>query len=626
MKQIGYVAPNIEMVEIAANIFKEYGDHVAIETISSDMGIQSAKKLVQQGAKVIISRGGAAIAIKNSLHFPVVEIPITFEDVAVAISQATAIGRSIAIIGFNNLLNGLELLNPLLRIDLEQVYIYDQSEIEAHVVRMKQKGVDVIIGGRMQCRVANEHNVKSVLLKSGAKAISQAYQEAKNLLDNLLKERQRAEELRAILDYTRDGYVAIDKQGKITLTNRAALNWTSYHSNPQEKPVQEVFPGLENLADVLLSGKEYLHDITSIGSTNVLYNRIPIVLDKEVVGAVATMQDISSVQEAESKIRDNFFAKGWYANYSLADIKGESTTIKSTIEYARKFSATDSTILITGESGVGKEVFAQGIHNASRRRNGPFVGVNCAALPEGILESELFGYTEGAFTGARKLGKPGLFELAHHGTIFLDEISEIPITLQGRLLRVLQEKKVIRLGSSKVIPIDIRIIAASNRDLALLAAQNKFRKDLFFRLNVLRLNIPPLRERREDIPILATRFLERNSNGNKITLNESAANILSNYPWPGNIRELQNLMERLAITIPPNTSIDTRDIQTLLKENEPLFQGSYQNPYLAEEKEDISREKILEAIRLAGGSKEKAAVMLGVHRSTLWRWLKKCTI
>ncbi|SDF21569.1 sigma 54-interacting transcriptional regulator [Sporomusa acidovorans] len=621
MKQIGYVAPNSEMVEIAVTIFKQYGDDVAIEVSGSDLGIQSARLLIQQGAKVIISRGGAALSISNNLQIPVVEIPITFEDIADAILRASGLGGSIAVIGFENLLNGLAVLNPLLKIDIEQVYIHDQREIREKIVQLKQKGIDVIIGGKLQCQVAAEYNMKFVLLQSGPKAICQAYLEAKNLLDTLLKERQRAEEVRAILDHTRDGYVAIDKQGKITLANRAVLQWLPYHNGYLKKSVQDVFPGLENLTDVLLTGKEYLHDITALGSTNVLYNRIPIILDKEVVGAVATLQNISSIQEAESKIRNNFFAKGWYASYSLADIKGESPLIKTTIDCAKKFSATDSTLLITGESGVGKEMFAQGIHNASNRKNGPFVGVNCASLPEGILESELFGYNEGAFTGARKTGKPGLFELAHHGTIFLDEISEIPLVLQGRLLRVLQEKKVIRLGSSKVIPVDIRIIAASNRDLALLAAQNKFRKDLFFRLNVLRLNIPPLRERPEDIPALALGFLEKNFIDNKPALSQSAADALRNYSWPGNIRELQNLMERLSITLSPVTTIDAGDIKNLLKENEPLTPNRH--PPVNEQKTTISREQIIETLTLAGGSKEKAAAMLGVHRSTLWRWQKK---
>lgn len=192
--------------------------------------------------------------------------------------------------------------------------------------------------------------------------------------------------------------------------------------------------------------------------------------------------------------------KGFQAAYSFKDICGGSSSIDQCIRYAKRYAHTDLTVLLLGETGSGKEMFAQSMHNASSRRNGPFVAVNCAALPEGILESELFGYDEGAFTGARRSGKMGLFELSHNGTIFLDEIGEMPMSLQSRLLRVLQERRVMRLGGDRVFPVNIRIFAATNQNLIELVQKHKFREDLFYRLNVLTLKIPPLRERPRDIP------------------------------------------------------------------------------------------------------------------------------
>lgn len=624
LKQIGFVAPNEKMAIIAKRIFAKYGDEVLVETGSIDIGVEVAESLIKNGVKVVISRGGIAQLIRKRLKIPVIEVPITVEDIAEAILEASTAGKAIALVGFNNLFRGLKLLNPLLKINFEQVFIRSHEEIESEIIKLKQKGIDVIIGGEYQCKIADEQQLKSVLLKSGSKAIYHAYQEAKAILDTMMYERQKTEEIRAILDYTRAGYVAINKKGEITLINPAALKLNPY-SNGEVlgKPLQEVYPGLMSLMDVVSSGREHFQEIISIGTANVLCDQIPLLSDQEVIGAVAVFQDIDAVQEAEHKIRNNFLAKGWYADYRLNDIKGESPAIRKSIQFAKMFSGTDSTVLITGESGVGKELFAQGIHNMSKRKNGPFVGVNCASLPESILESELFGYQEGAFTGAKKSGKPGLFEIAHNGTIFLDEISEIPLTLQGRLLRVLQEKRVMRLGSDKIIPIDTRIIAASNRNLATLVAEKKLREDLYFRLNVLRLHIPPLRERKEDIFPLASYFLEKSIKDKEIVFTESAIEALCEYVWPGNIRELRNLIERVAIMSVLEPVVSEKDIQNFLKENEPLLTCSTNNSFFSKPKINITKEEIAKSMRIAAGNKEQAARILGIHRSTLWRWLKR---
>ncbi|TYP51326.1 sigma 54-interacting transcriptional regulator [Thermosediminibacter litoriperuensis] len=240
---------------------------------------------------------------------------------------------------------------------------------------------------------------------------------------------------------------------------------------------------------------------------------------------------------------------GLTAVYEFEDIVGESRAIKKAKETAKKIASCDSTVLIYGESGTGKELFAQAIHNASRRRDGPFVPVNFAALPSNLLESELFGYEEGAFTGAKKGGKPGLFEKAGGGTIFLDEIGDAPPDFQVRLLRVLQDKRIIRVGGLKVIPVDVRVIAATNKDLWKKVKEGSFRQDLYYRLSVLPLLIPPLRERKEDILILLGFYLKRYT-GARITnvydfFEEDTLDYLLSYGWPGNVRELVNLVEYL---------------------------------------------------------------------------------
>jgi propionate catabolism operon transcriptional regulator len=291
------------------------------------------------------------------------------------------------------------------------------------------------------------------------------------------------------------------------------------------------------------------------------------------------------------------------------------------VEQAKKYSLADSSILIYGESGTGKELFAQSIHMASRRSQHPFVAVNCAALPESLIDSELFGYEEGSFTGAKKGGKTGLFELAHQGTIFLDEISELPLHLQSRLLRVLQEKEIVRIGGDQLIPIDVRIITASNKDLAECVRQGTFREDLYYRISVLQLRVPPLRQRKEDIPLLFRHFIRHREDLMRLITDADLAPLMQ-YHWPGNIRELENVAERFLVLC-QGKSLDRETIRNILQnacgvELKTKFQEKeWKLASLPDEWERIQL-----ALQETGGNKEKAAKLLGISRSTLWRKLK----
>jgi transcriptional regulator with PAS, ATPase and Fis domain len=376
------------------------------------------------------------------------------------------------------------------------------------------------------------------------------------------------------------------------------------------RPADQVIPSL-SFADALQSGSQDIGEIVDFRHSKVMVNRIPIRVGGEIVGAVATFQDITKIQSMEERIRREIYSQGHTAKFNFGDILGASPTLREAISLAKQYALVDSTVLIHGETGVGKELFAQSIHNASIRAAGPFVAVNCAALPEGLLESELFGYVEGAFTGARRKGKPGLFELAHRGTIFLDEISEIPLSLQGRLLRVLQEREVIRLGHDRVIPIDVRVLCATNRDLKGLLEEGRFRGDLYWRLNVLNLFIAPLRDRRSDILPLARLFLETlsPSGRNRITFTEEAIRFLTRYRWPGNVRELRNLCERLAVAHTGGV-VDKDFVKLAMESRDEARPAAVKPPYV---------EEIEHALNEAEGKIGKAARLLGIHRATLWR-------
>lgn len=279
-----------------------------------------------------------------------------------------------------------------------------------------------------------------------------------------------------------------------------------------------------------------------------ILTRIPILAENEVTGAVFFLNSEKKISEADRQLRLTSTKKGFIAKRSFETMIFHSPVMLETVNRAKVYSKMNSTVLLTGETGTGKEFFAQSIHNASPRRNGPFVAVNCSAFSTSLLESELFGYEEGAFTGAKKAGKAGVFELAHGGTIFLDEIGEIDATVQSRLLRVIQEREVMRLGGDRVIPIDVRIIAATNRDLKKETEKGKFRLDLYYRINVLNIEIPPLRRRLEDIYPLARQLLNEKNEllQCKVTgFDARTLNFFSKYSWPGNIRELSNIIEKV---------------------------------------------------------------------------------
>lgn len=334
--------------------------------------------------------------------------------------------------------------------------------------------------------------------------------------------------------------------------------------------------------------------------------------------------ETQKLQETVKKLKNNS------CSLPFEDIVGSSLAFRKVKEEARRFAQGNSGILIQGESGTGKEVFARAIHTASRNSAGPFVAINCAALPENLIESELFGYEEGAFTGALKGGKLGKFELANHGTLFLDEIGEFPIHLQAKLLRALQEKKIQRVGGTNEIEVSVRIIAATNQDLEELSRNGQFREDLYYRLSVIPITLPPLRQRRSDIGELAEHFLRIYAKAlqkDLFGIDKAAMDRLYEYSWPGNIRQLQNTIE-YAVNISTGSYITTADLpKKILETAAGGFSGS--DKICLRPLSDVEAEYILEAIRVYGddlSGKLKAAEVLGISKATLYRRLKELNV
>ncbi len=435
----------------------------------------------------------------------------------------------------------------------------------------------------------------------------------------------------------------VDADGKVIIMNQAFLDYLGLDSvtNLIGKHLSEVDPSVR-LPIVVKTGQAELGQKHRFhNGKESLVHRIPLFYKDVIIGGVGIIliEDINFLYEMSevnsllknlnhnkiSKIADIYKPKYTFDDILTNTELGESCRIK-----AKNYSYNDFPVLITGESGVGKELFAHSIHSSSKRKDGPFVRVNCAAIPESLIESELFGYEKGAFTGAQGTGKIGKFELANGGTIFLDEIGDFPLSLQAKLLRVLQEKEIEKIGSNEIVQLDIRVIAATNDNLELKVKENKFRQDLFYRLNVLNLNVPSLRDRKEDIPLLIQHFNTMMYQNFRISkkIPREVIDILKEYSWPGNIRELKNIVERMAVNEPSETII-IEDIPSYILDEVQHTNGlnHIKNPRqqgtLKQTLQELEKKIILDTMEKCNNNKAEAARILGIPRMTLYRKLEQ---
>lgn len=626
--RIGVVAPYRELLELCEETCAEAGVEADIRLGDLAEGVSVAREMEREGADVIISRGGTALAIGRELDVPVVAIEVSPIDVMRALADARGHGRTIGVVGFRNVVYGIDDIADILGIKLIPIEIEREADAGPRIEAAVGLGVHVVVGDAVSAKTTAKLGIKSVLIKSGKEAIRSAIDEATHVAIVRKRERQRAEEIDAILHFAHEGIVGTASDGTITVLNPVASRVLGI--SPEEaigKNISDVMPDV-SMERLRTSERAEVAELSRIGPTAVISSRVPIKIKDEITGAVITFQDVTHIRQLEEKVRKELKDKGHVAQYHFHHILTATDSMRELVERARKYARVDSTVLIRGETGTGKELFAQSIHNESARASFPFVAINCAAVPESLLESELFGYEEGAFTGARRGGKQGLFEQAHKGTIFLDEIGEMSITLQSRLLRVLEEREVMRVGGDRIIPIDVRVIAATHVNLLEAISSGGFREDLYYRLNKLALEVPPLRHRLADIPLFCTHFLDRygkRHGGQAKTLTPEAVGIFQSYSWPGNVRELQSIIERLVVCVESGV-IDSRDVQSLMHDE---LCGSKIEPRAAvppspvTSLDDMARDAIRRALAESGGNRSVAADALGISRATLWRKLKR---
>jgi PAS domain S-box-containing protein len=442
--------------------------------------------------------------------------------------------------------------------------------------------------------------------------------------------------LESIINTAYEWVVVVDIDAKIVLISDSYCEFLGVtREEAIGRPVQEIIENTR-MHIILKTGKsEIVDNIQRIKGNDMIANRFPIFQNGKVVGAVGKVifRNTKEMNALAAKVSRLAIELEFYRNelerestakYKFSQIIGETLIINEVKDLAKRAAKSHSTVLITGESGTGKELFAHAIHHASLRSHKPFIKINCAAIPENLLESELFGYAEGAFTGARKGGKPGKFELANHGTLFLDEIGDMPLNMQSKLLRVLQEMEVERVGANQTIPIDVRIIAATNAKIEEAVDRGNFRQDLYYRLNIVRVDVPSLRQRKDDIPLLIKRLLEKLNQefGHLVSeVSQEAMDIFLQHDWPGNIRELENVLER-AINVVDGFKIETAHLPYYLKSKERT-KLSMAQLNLKEIMDDVEKEAIQQALTLADGNRYKAAELLGISKTTLYDKLKK---
>jgi len=391
----------------------------------------------------------------------------------------------------------------------------------------------------------------------GAVAVFRDITEIKCLAEEITNLREIQSLLYAVIESTQDAISVVDEHGNGILINPAYTKLTGF----SEKAVigrpatTDIAEGESVHLHVLMTKKPIVNATLKVGPMKrpVVVNGAPIMVDGELKGSVAVIRDVSEVMQLTEELENlKSVVKGFEPKYTFSDIVTNSPLMLQAVEQAQRVSSTPVTVLLRGESGTGKELFAHAIHNASSRHNKPFVRVNCAALPRNLLESELFGYVDGAFTGARRGGKKGLFHEADGGTLFFDEIGAMDVSVQASLLRVLQEKEVVRIGESTPTPVDVRVIAATNAPLEQMVASGKFREDLYYRLSVIPIFVPPLRQRPEDIEVLCDHLLRRlsQSYGRSVeSVDDGVLRVFESYRWPGNVRELENVLSRAIINM-----------------------------------------------------------------------------
>jgi transcriptional regulator, propionate catabolism operon regulatory protein len=618
------------------DISNEYGDRADLRVVPR--GFEDAVKEIEAAGDarpdVIVAGGSNGAYLKPRVAVPVVLISPTGFDVMHALARARREAESVALVTHGETPDEVRRFAAAYGIDVGFASYRSVEDAELCVLDLRDRGVGAVVGPGLVTDLAARAGMKAVFLYS-RDSVRAAFDTALDVARATRGEASRRQRLDNLLQHMRDGVVALDAQGRVEAINRrlaAVLGIDA--TDAVGRTLLELAPDIAGaLPDA--DGEA----LGSVRGVSYVVHRGPLANNGAAAGTVLTFQESRAVERLDRTLRSTQRTRQFTARYRLDDLIGDSPSMQRARALVQRYAKSNATLLILGESGTGKEMVAQSLHQISARRDFAFVAINCGAFPEALLESELFGYEEGAFTGARKGGKAGLIEAAHRGTLFLDEIGEMPLPLQSRLLRVLQEREVVRLGSTEPTRVDIRVIAATHRGLTDGIEAGTFRADLYYRLNILNVALPPLRERPADLMPLAVELLlqvaKREPRLRARVKNAEAAlralaalaEPLSRYAWPGNVRELQNVIERIGVELADAegagpavlTSDDLLAIAPEVFETRPAERDEALT--LRERSRHVEADEIRAALASLNGDREAVCQALGISKTTLWRRL-----
>ncbi len=585
--------------------------------------LNKANEMIQSGTRIIISRGGTAALLRNNIPIPVIEIAHDFHGVYRILQEAKNTSQKIAAIGFPQFCRALRHYQSMTNDEFKICQVYNHHDIENVIKNLSENDYHMVIGGLTVAEMAKKYNLNVIEGDADNNSIEQAINEAHGLLKYINRENLKLVMSHAALNQSREGIMCVDQLGEIIHIN--AIGMTLFQCQVGDKlfkkeVFKDIYASMINESNVKEQAIEINGTLVSL-SVRHFSNR-----HNSYAVITGLSQESTLWQQTTSK---KSHLRGYATSYSFDNIIAQSPIMHQVIQKARLCAQHELPVHILGDTGTGKELFAQSIHHVSARSHGPFVALNCAAIPESLLESELFGYAEGAFTNARKGGKPGVFEMATNGTVFIDEISEAPLSVQVKLLRVLQEKQFSRLGGDTLLSADFRLITASNKDLGQLVASGEFRQDLYYRINILELQLPSLRERPEDIMVLIHHLLHQQNK--HLTFTADAVNCLQNYDWPGNIRELQAVIYRLIVLLDGNTV--NKEVLQQISHLSPACHQSVSlvsdHMLVADESDLLKKQEkqlIASVIEKTDGDRTRASAILGISPTTLWRKLKQHNI
>jgi transcriptional regulator, propionate catabolism operon regulatory protein len=624
------------------DIAGEYVERADLRIVSH--GFEDALREIEAAGAgrpdVVIAGGSNGAYLKTRVSAPVVLINPTGFDVMHALARARRDGAKVALVTHGETPDEVRRFIGAYGLGVTFASYQSAQDAESLVLDLRDRGIDAVVGPGLVTDLAASAGMGAVFLYSRA-SVRAAFDTALEVAQATRRETIRRQRLDNLLQHLRDGVVALDAQGRVEAMNQrlaSVLGLDAAHAVGRE--FLELAPDLAgSLPDA--DGDA----LCTVRGASYVVHRGPLASTGAAAGTVLTFQESRAVERLDRTLRSRQRVQQFSARYRLDDIVGASDSMERVRALTRRYARSDATVLILGESGTGKEMVAQSMHQLSARRDFAFVAINCGAFPEALLESELFGYEEGAFTGARKGGKAGLIEVAHRGTLFLDEIGEMPLSLQSRLLRVLQEREVVRLGSTEPTRVDIRVVAATHRALTEGIEAGRFRADLYYRLNILSIALPPLRERPADLlPLAVELLLQAAAREPRLAarLPDAAtaervlaglAEPLRRYAWPGNVRELQNVIERIAVELaevdadafaPASTEpVLTRDmLHTIAPEiAEPRTRAKPAALTLRERSRHVEADEIRAALAAHDGDRDAVCEALGISKTTLWRKL-----